>query len=136
MDHEIHELLLAARTAIEKRKRAGATVEHNALRELDEHVCLTTRTLYMRYKSTVLWCRTIDKRTHADVRRALESALKTNCLPVYDYDSQIEEYAIRKSVSRRLDDFDENLDPKLQEDPKDADAYILPLPEPEDFELA
>src|ERR1017187_833154 len=84
MDLDIQEALRAVRKAVETRKArdSRADTEPEALRDLDETVCLTSRSLYMRFLSTALWCRSVDETTLKAVREALQGAVA--CLPLHD----------------------------------------------------
>lgn len=139
MDYEISELLDAATKAVQDRKASIPKVELElpgdiekikSLRDLDERVCLTSRSLYMRFKSTALWCRSVDKNTCGAVQKVLQEAV--GCLPEDDYTAEPrEKYNIRRSVEGRLQDFDE-LAKQMVVDPERPNWLVIPIPTPDD----
>lgn len=127
MDYEIQDLLEAALQAVGERKRAGEQKKPKAvLRELDETVCLASRTLYIRYKSNVLMCRAVGRTTRDAVRAALDAAVQ--CLPQKDYDDSQKDYAISESVKARSSDFND-LNSRMRADESRPDWLTVPIEE-------
>jgi hypothetical protein len=133
MDIDIQEALRAVRKAVETRKArdSGAKTEPEALRDLDETVCLTSRSLYMRFLSTALWCRSVDETTLKAVREALQGAVA--CLPLHDYPpASKSDYKVRKSVVKRLKEF-QKIAQNTVRDERRQGWLVIPVPKGEDL---
>src|SRR5271165_7213125 len=99
IEREIESVKQAVSQRCETRRHDAAT-----LRELDELVCMTSRTLYSRFVDSVAWRDSADEETYEVVRAALLSA--RDCIPPKDYRSK-KPNPIRESVARRYSDFEQ-----------------------------
>jgi hypothetical protein len=129
MDHEIEAGVEAVLKSVRERRAASARTKVPVLRDLDERVCLTSRGLYMRFLTTAVWSRSVDRSTLDAVKQALEKAL--GCLPEHDYAPGPEkEYPVWRSVLGRLEEF-RKLSNQLVPDKDRGGWFSIPVPDPE-----